>query len=117
MKISEISNIYCISGFINEKGNYETDDGIVTLIAECRQENMPGYSYYAFYNINQITHTHINTNAIRVNNLMGLIENPNIVVNKLADSELEKRRSYFSTLLENATVINESSKYNARTNK
>ncbi|MBE6160611.1 MAG: hypothetical protein E7158_00105 [Firmicutes bacterium] len=117
MKISEINNIYYVSGCINEFGNYVANNEVITLIAECREENLSGFSYYAFYMINMVTNEHINIDAIRVNNLMDMIENPAIVVQKLTNKELEKRRAYFLTLLENAEIINESKRNYDRRNK
>lgn len=117
MKIAEINSIYYVSGCINEFGNYVVNKDIITLIAECRQENLSGFSYYAFYMVNTSTNEHINMDAIRVNNLMDMIENPAIVVQKLSNKELEKRRAYFLTLLENTKTINESKKNYERRNK
>lgn len=106
----DIINIYYINGYINSFGDYEKRDDYITLIAECRRNNDSGFSYYSFMNIDTVNDIRINANLVRLENLMSLIENPNIYVIKMSEDEFLKSKEYFMVILENAKIYEESKK-------
>lgn len=104
----EVKNIYYVDGNINDKGLYEKKADSKVIIAECKEDNVSGVSYYAFKNVDSKTNEEFNNNMIRLRSLMSLVESLDIEVKKVTSEEQFKRlNAYFMTIVENKKMFNE----------
>ena len=69
----DVTNIYIISGYINDKGYYEKSNDYATYVAECRDKNSE-YVYYAFLYYSIKDRRELNSRVIRIENLSDFID-------------------------------------------
>lgn len=89
----DIREIYYLYGYINMNGTIVNNPDYKTYIVECKIGNSTGYSHYSFYTektIYDITTTNIN--IIKLENLFDLVEDSNIIVERMTD--VEKKEKY-----------------------
>ena len=105
----DVKNIYYVNGDINSQGLYEKKPGSIIIIAECKENDLAGLSYYAFRSLNSETSEESNNNMIKIRSLMSLIDEQDIEVQKVNSEEQFKRlKAYFMTILENKKILKES---------
>lgn len=96
----KITNIYIISGFINERGYFENKNDYATYIAECEDENSE-YVYYAFLYYDVKNKQEVNSSIIRIENLFDLFD-MDVKPHSVPQEELSKYTGYIETIIENA---------------
>ena len=101
----EIKDVYIVNGYINHNGLYEDKKDYKTFIAECKLGAEEGFSYYSFLNYDNLKETFVNSGLIRLEELMPLIENPNVKIFKLNKQQLDEYKAYFLTILQNDEIL------------
>jgi maltose-binding protein MalE len=91
----DVRNIYYLYGFINADGTFVKNYNYKTYIAECKTGNNNGYSFYSFLTIKKINDREsYNTNIIKLENLIELIEDPTVMIEKETEN-IEQLKQYF----------------------
>ena len=104
----DVKNIYYVTGSIDAQGIYENNPDVVTIIAECKEDNLPGISYYAFKRFNAKTNEEFNVSKIKIKSIATLYEH-NIEIKEIESEESFNRlKAYFTTIIENNKILKES---------
>lgn len=99
----DVKNIYYLYGFVNVDGTFVNNPNYKTYVAECKIGNNNGYSFYSFLtvktiNYNEKTTEKPNTNIIKLENLIDLIEDPSVTVKKIDPENAIKYKDFFELL-------------------